>query len=428
MRTNVLFAAAAILCLSAATALSAQEKPFDALLADPDLAAGVHHSYTAMPGPETPAPKGYRPFYVSHYGRHGSRRNIGSSATAAYDYMVKAREAGLLTPLGEALYRDVDVIHEAHVGMVGELTPRGGREHRGIAERLYHRIPQVFKDRHQVNVASSNIPRCLISMANFTASLDDCAPALRFSFVTGDKYKSLVAHGYYEGREISQRGRALQDSLLRARFDPTRFMAAIFTGTPGPEVIDDPQRFIESIYYYGSISQCLDNPADIFGTYFTPEELLIQYQCYNVRTYNNMANSAEFGDRVIWAAKGLAHDIIDKADAAIAGNDVAADLRFGHDSGILPLAGLMGLEGPGERLPALAIDGVWESYERVPMASNLQLIFYRDRRGDVLVKVLYNERETALKAVSPVTGPYYRWSDVKDHLLKECDRLLFDGR
>ncbi len=34
----------------------------------------LHHNYEA---PEkiidTPAPKGYKPFYVSHYGRHGSR-------------------------------------------------------------------------------------------------------------------------------------------------------------------------------------------------------------------------------------------------------------------------------------------------------------------------------------------------------------------
>ncbi|MBR5919172.1 MAG: histidine-type phosphatase, partial [Prevotella sp.] len=34
-------------------------------------------NYYAYPGPEqqtlTPAPKGYTPYYMSHYGRHGSR-------------------------------------------------------------------------------------------------------------------------------------------------------------------------------------------------------------------------------------------------------------------------------------------------------------------------------------------------------------------
>ena len=31
--------------------------------------------YEYLPGPQTPAPKGYKPFYISHYGRHGSRSN-----------------------------------------------------------------------------------------------------------------------------------------------------------------------------------------------------------------------------------------------------------------------------------------------------------------------------------------------------------------
>lgn len=42
-------------------------------------------NYVAYRGPQkqlTPAPKGYKPFYLSHYGRHGSRYMIGS---AAYD-------------------------------------------------------------------------------------------------------------------------------------------------------------------------------------------------------------------------------------------------------------------------------------------------------------------------------------------------------
>lgn len=38
--------------------------------------------YLAYPGPQhrlTPAPKGYKPFYLSHYGRHGSRYLIGTA-------------------------------------------------------------------------------------------------------------------------------------------------------------------------------------------------------------------------------------------------------------------------------------------------------------------------------------------------------------
>ena len=40
-------------------------------------------NYVAYRGPQkqlTPAPKGYKPFYLSHYGRHGSRFMIGNKA------------------------------------------------------------------------------------------------------------------------------------------------------------------------------------------------------------------------------------------------------------------------------------------------------------------------------------------------------------
>lgn len=40
-------------------------------------------NYVAYRGPQkqlTAAPKGYKPFYLSHYGRHGSRYMIGKKA------------------------------------------------------------------------------------------------------------------------------------------------------------------------------------------------------------------------------------------------------------------------------------------------------------------------------------------------------------
>ena len=110
-------------------------------------------------------------------------------------------------------------------------------------------------------------------------------------------------------------------------------------------------------------------------------------------------------------------DIIERADAAIApGSNRAADLRFGHDTGILPLAGLMGLKGPGDRMRAEDIVGRWESFERVPMASNLQMIFYRNRAGRVLVKFLYQEQERRLRELESFSGPYYEWDVVKANL------------
>ena len=60
------------LLLLAATCAAAQPTPAQ-LAARPELTASIYHSYEYLPGPAAPVPDGYEPFYISHYGRHGSR-------------------------------------------------------------------------------------------------------------------------------------------------------------------------------------------------------------------------------------------------------------------------------------------------------------------------------------------------------------------
>ena len=36
-------------------------------------ASGVYHPYHTVDLTDSPAPKGFKPFYISHFGRHGSR-------------------------------------------------------------------------------------------------------------------------------------------------------------------------------------------------------------------------------------------------------------------------------------------------------------------------------------------------------------------
>ncbi|MFC2531332.1 MAG: hypothetical protein ACFNVW_10795, partial [Segatella oris] len=46
---------------------------FEEIDANPAKAGGVYLTYPVEEYHQTPAPKGYQPFYISHYGRHGSR-------------------------------------------------------------------------------------------------------------------------------------------------------------------------------------------------------------------------------------------------------------------------------------------------------------------------------------------------------------------
>lgn len=87
-------------------------------------------NYLAYPGPSqkklTPAPKGYSPFYISHYGRHGSRYLISPDD---YDVPVRvlarADSLGKLTPLGKDVLRRVTMLRDEAAGRLGELTELG---------------------------------------------------------------------------------------------------------------------------------------------------------------------------------------------------------------------------------------------------------------------------------------------------------------
>lgn len=415
MRTLLHTLIALLLC----TALSAQSYQ-DLIRENPERAAGVRHSYEYRPAAETRVPRGYKPFYVSHYGRHGSRRATSSTAEKSFEYLSKAHELGILTSEGEELYRMVWAIHEDHVEMVGELTERGGREHRAIAERMYRHFPSVWRSRRRtrVHVQSSNSPRCLLSMANFTSSLDDMAPRLVFDFITGDKVLNLLSHDYYDGRTILKAARAVKDSMEKATVNPRRFIESIFRGDP-LQVAPDSLTLMHQVYAFGGMRQCTETPdADIYRRFFTVDELIALYRCSNARSYMIMGNSEEYGDHVIWAARGLVQDIIDRADEALqSGSTTAADLRFGHDTGIMPLAGLIGLEVTGDRFRADAVtEEGWQCFEQLCMGSNLQMVFYRRRGREPLVKFYYNERETKIKGLDG--GPYYKWSELRAYLLR----------
>ena len=71
----------------------------------------------------------------------------------------------------------------------------------------------------------------------------------------------------------------------------------------------------------------------------------------------------------------------------------------------------------------------WQDYNIIPKACNIQMVFYRpvgtvgNSVDDVLVKVLFNEHEATLPA-SPVKGPYYRWSDLKQYYERKLDTVI----
>ncbi|MGN0188411.1 MAG: histidine-type phosphatase [Candidatus Cryptobacteroides sp.] len=402
---------------------SVQAQTFrERIASDRALAGGVYHPYRYGSLDDTPAPKGYKAFYVSHFGRHGSRYHTDYGYfKAALDGLTAAESEGNLTAEGAALLEDIRTVAKASEKMDGALSPLGGREHQEIARRMSARFPDVFKskDRREVECVSSTIPRCIVSMANFTQALAALHPELEFeSFSSQRHFEYIMKESSYHD-EVSLGAKHLTDSLRKVRCSSDKLFKTVFKDVEkAHESVGSASKFIYSVYMAASICPDLDFTGVDMMKYFDLDELCAQAEVRCARMYCMYANSAEYGEKNIRAADDLLRDFVTKADAALAPDGRrAADLRFGHDTGLLPLAGLIGIKEMAVRYPT---DGCWEHWatcDRIPMASNLQMVFYRSKKGDVLVKLLYNEQETVIPALEPFSGPYYRWEELREYLL-----------
>lgn len=388
---------------------------------------------------DTPAPKGFKPFYVSHYGRHGSRYHCVEYFFRSPMAVLDSLDAhNLLTDEGQSVLADMQIIADAHEGQIGYLTHKGARQHQDIAGRLYRRCPEIFNqmDRQEVYCVSTAVPRCIQSMANFCLELGRENPSLEITMDAGERFTKYLCNDegvpHDNAREVFVR-----DSVLNANLDPTRLLTALTTDAD--EAVKymkgGARKFFAELLNAGSIGQCLDIQDPYIYRHFTTEEIYGIFSYYNVRFYTIMNASVENGRSRDLIGARVVKDIVEKADAAMGmctcdagaghadadcggGNGHCADLRFGHDAGLGPILSLLRLAGfEKEEKMAKSIDGKWYSFEGMPMASNLQMIFYRNTKGEVLVKFLFNESETSIPALGP--GPYYRWSLLRKYLVSK---------
>ena len=388
-----------------------------ALLAqDPyDAWKGVYHPYHQNVTASTPAPRGYKPFYISHIGRHGSRcpvtpGYVGNGLTP----LLKADSLGLLTAEGKRLLKGFRQLDSASQGTYGLINELGAREQQEIARRMAAAYTRVFRQKGRDSVAcySTHKQRAILSMTNFAAALASSAPKVHIGFVAGEKYYDIMCREELAAPGLKG-GSRKADRAMAERFDYDGFYSRIFTDVELAHTCFKSDRLmVETCFTNGSVADYMGIPDIMLS--LTPEEFRIAASIYNAKQYYQHCGSSEQGEWRMHIMDPLLLDFIDRADAAVSGSRIAADLRFSHDVGLMPFFSLIGLEGYSERLSFEEVEGRWDSTDMMPMAANLQLVFYRGRKGDVLVKVLFNEGESSFPALGP--GPYYPWEQLRNYL------------
>ena len=362
---------------------------------------------------ETPVPAGYKPFYISHYGRHGSRSDWGDEYPQIVEMFTRAHDAGVLSEEGEQAFQQVQTIYRLHNDMNGRLTPRGAREHRAIAHRMYTKYPGVFRSgNRRVRAVSSTSPRCLVSMAAFTGELLSLDPQLDMGWDTGEQFMKYCSS--VDPEDVTQEAYQILQKYSEAyKADTTCFAQHVFTDeAAGREAVGGSiAALLSGTLGFAAISGAFDLDQTLINL-FNVEDLKFYERFISLNLFLRQCNSAEFGDRRMAVPEvcNLVEDFVKKADEAIEQGDCVADLRFGHDYHLLAFCAKIGVKGIGERLTQEEAV-LWPGWLYTPFAGNFQMVFYKNRAGDVLVKCFINERETTL--LNLPDGPYYRWETVK---------------
>ena len=388
------------------------------------LSASNYLDYDNYPAtaPLTPTPKGYEPYFMNHYGRHGSRWLTSESMyTDPMATLCKAQEQGKLTAVGEDVLRQVKFIHATSIDRTGDLTTVGERQHHGIGRRMAQNFPEIFKKPGvPIDARSTVVIRCILSMAAECEELAAANPTARFH---NDVSQALQ---YYLNqpntpflKSVRQKTREMRREHERSFIKNTpsdRLASVLFNDM---QWVADSIRMGELMYQLFDVAanmQSHDYDLDLYSL-FTPEEMYQQWRERNIRWYLNYAASPQGNSLQPFSQANLLKDIIHVADTT---RQTAAVLRFGHEVCVLPLACLLELGNCGLVTDDLEnLDTTWRNYNIFPMACNIQLVFYRpvSGKGDILVKALLNEREISLPAKTD-QYPYYKWKDLRQHYLE----------
>lgn len=427
MKQRIFYLLIGLLTGLAALAQTSREE----IAANPRLSASNHVAYLNSIIPEryslTPAPKGYEPFYISHYGRHGSRWLSRYSSYVEPVWLLEIAERNhKLTSRGEQLLTQLRQVMQAATKRQGELSDYGAEQHQGIAERMFRNFPTVFLGDASIDAKSTIIIRCILSMLSETRQFKALNPSLHVVTDASMHDMHYMGWGYGEDTLATRvRKRMKQDfTPFRVKIDADRFISQIIPDQKFVADSIDAEKLMEDVF---TVAGSLQNhhqfdDMDLFA-FFTQEELYQLWRNNNIYWYTNWANSPANGNRVPYQERELLRNMLTEADTALVHGSRGASLRFGHETCLLPLACLMELDSVNYSTTDLEhLHEHWRNYSIFPMGCNIQMVFYK-RPGnvgnsDILVKVLFNEHEAKLPFTT-ATAPYYKWDTVKAYYFKK---------
>ncbi|MFJ8104728.1 histidine-type phosphatase [Streptomyces sp. NPDC096132] len=389
-------------------------------------------------------PAGFTPVFTENVSRHGSRSATdgedGDLILALWD---KAEAVGQLTGKGEEFGPKVRALQAAMAKIgYGSLSGLGKQEIHDTAVRTAHRLPSLFagiaRDGEKIDVVSSGQGRAVDSANVYAAALADTDPDLKPLIGATRTDKDLLYFHKAAG------GAAYRDYIANDQ----RLASTLASLTDQPRTHEAAHSVLRRLFTSAFVDQL--STADqvaaataVYNLYAIAPAMAEESpdgEGWGMQRYISTSDAAWFGylsDTEDFYEKGpgfadsditykmadvLLDDFFRQVEAKKAGTStLGAELRFTHAEEIIPLAALMGL--PGSTKPATPTapytyaTNPWRGAEVAPLGSNIQWDVFK-KGDDYLVRMLYNEKETAFKAACHPVSKGSKFYDLNE--LEHC--------
>jgi hypothetical protein len=372
------------------------------------------------------APNGYKPFYISHYGRHGSRYAWNPDTyTLIRDVFKKAEEKDVLTPYGKEFAKKYMDFWEVPYINTGDLVPLGYDQHLAIGTFVYEQFPQVFKGRKKVDALSSTGQRCIVSMGAFNTGLMSGNPKLQVRMQSDHMGMGIIAppsapraiRKKFKGQDEEPKIESVS-SFFKRTVNYDGILKKLFTDYSFLEEMENGEDFMDELWellsgYHNYVKEPL------FDDLIPQEEIVKVWEAANYYSFYSDI-TARYG------MIPLLKDIIEKAEASFGDPNRAAHLRFGHDYILEGLLTLLNVNNMGVIPDTPEEAKYWFQNYNIPMAGTILFAFYKNKQNDILFKVVLNENDATLPDLQPVQGNFYRWSDFRaytDKIIQEHPEL-----
>lgn len=375
-------------------------------------------TYKLYPIPEkevTMPPLGYEPVFINHVGRHGSRYPVSEeSLKLIQEELNKQKSFDNLNADGEKLLININHIIDRCQNNWGGLSSIGAEEQRGIAQRFKAAYGQdLFR---KVRCWIDPQKRCVESYESFFKGLSEVLPfqpvidetkmvrqnnILNF-FVYNqsyDKYKKsgnwISEYKLYESEQLEKinlLNRYVKDTKevnvhIQQSFDLALFNVWAIAPNISLPYSERPELASDEIYHFW----------------------LVQ----NARQYLEKGPSPIAGGIQQNISIPLLKQFIDTSEENLKTKNYGGFFRFAHAETIIPFAALLKIPEASEATSVTSdIAEVWKDYIVSPMAANIIWVFYQNKKGNVLIKMLLNEKEVEFP-IPTDNFPFYEWPKVR---------------